>query len=95
MATFQTHFFRLSGNKIEMNFCQNLCISIDESLVVLCNSFIPPHSFWVKNAKINFLQKRGIECSFYRIEVRMVTNMSNQHEKKIEMLLRADFLRIF
>ena len=48
VATFQAIFFRLSGNKIEMNFCQNLCISIDESLVVLWNSFIRPNRFWVQ-----------------------------------------------
>ena len=91
MATFQTHFFQLSGNKIEMNFCQFLCIPIDESLVVLRNSFIPPHSFWVQ---INVLKKQnGLESSFYRIEVWVVTFMFNRHEKykTLKMLQRVDF----
>ena len=57
MAYFQTHFYRLSGYKIEMIFCQNLCISIDESLVVLRNSFIPPRIFWgSKMLKSTFLE---------------------------------------
>ena len=51
----------------------------------------------VKMLTSTFLKKKGLECSFYRIEVQMVTNMSNGHEqhKALKMLLRADFLRIF
>ena len=50
-----------------------------------------------KILKSFFLRKMGLECSFYQIEVWVVINMSNGHEKNktLEMLLRADFLRIF
>ena len=98
MATFLTHFFRLSVNKIEMIFCQNLCISIDESLVVLRNSFIPPHSFGVKNAKINFFkEKRDFSAVFTKLTYgwlqTFLTDMKKP-QKTLVMLLRTDVLHI-
>ena len=86
MATFQTHFFQLSGDKIEMNFGQNLCISMDESLVVLRNSFIPPHSFGVQNAKINyFKEKRDLSAVFTELKCgwlqTCLTDMKEKQQK--------------
>ena len=98
MATFQTNFFRLSGYKIEMNFCQNLCISIDESLVVLRNSFIEPRIFWFKNAKINFFEEKwDLSAVFIKLKFGCLQTCLTDMEKHktLEMLLRADFLRIF
>ena len=53
-------------------------------------------SFWVKNAKIDFL-KKGFECSFYRIEMQVVTKWCSRLEKHqtLETLLRVNFLHIF
>ena len=44
-----------------------------------------------------FLRKDGFESSFYKIDVKMVTNWSVRIEKHqtIEILLMVDFLRIF
>ena len=57
----------------------NFGISIDKILVVLRNSFIPPHSFGYKNAKINFFEEKRDSCAVFITFV---------------MLLRADFLHI-
>ena len=55
--------------------------------------------FGIKNAKIHFFEERGDLSTFYRIELWVVTNMSNRHEKQphkiLETLLRAEVLRIF
>ena len=66
---FKTHFLRLSGNKIDFFSLQNLCISIDERLVALRNSVIPPHSFFLfKSAKINFFgEKRDLSVVFIEL----------------------------
>ena len=81
-----------------MNFCPNLCISIDESLVVLRKSVIPTRIFWFKNAKINFFEEKW-ELSTVFIKLKFgwlqacLTDM--EKHKMLEMLLRADFLCIF
>ena len=60
------------------------------------NSFLLLQSFWVKNAKIVYFRKNGFERSFYKIDVKMVTNWSVGLEKHqtIEILLMVDVLHI-
>ena len=47
--------------------------------------------------KSTFLRKNGLESSFYKIDVLVVTNWPVRLEKHqtIEFLLMMDFLRIF
>ena len=77
-----------------MTFCQNVCISISESIVVLRNSFVPPHSFLFKNAKINFFEeKKDLSAVFIELKCGLLqtclTDMKKH--KTLEMLLRAYF----
>ena len=44
--------------------------------------------FWVENAKFDFyLRKMGFWCSFYKIEVQVVTNWSTRLLKILHFLL--------
>ena len=53
--------------------------------------------FWVKNVKFDFFLKiNGFESSFYKIDVKVVTNWSIRLEKHqtIKILLMVDFFCI-
>ena len=54
-------------------------------------------SFWVKDAKVDFFQKKwGLSVFFYKIEAYFVTIWSTRLEKHQanEIELRVEFLRI-
>ena len=99
MATFQTHLFRLSGNKIEMNFCKFVHYN-GRKFSGATEQFYSTSQFFVfKNAKINFFdEQRDLSAVFIELKCwwlqTCLTDMKKKH-KTLEMLLRADFLRIF
>ena len=56
-------------------------------LAVFLNSFLLLKVFWVKNAEIVFfLGKNGFESSFYKNDVKMVTNWSVRLEKPKQLI---------
>ena len=69
-----------------MNFCLNLCIYIDNSLVCFLEKFSFSSSFLVKNAKNNvFEDKYFFSKIFYQIKMQAATNWSS-HLKNIKHL---------
>ena len=53
--------------KIEMNLCLNVCILMVKSLAVFPDSYFSPNSFYIKNEKIDFLEKNDFVCIFDRV----------------------------
>ena len=73
-----------------MIFCLYICI------LVCANGqtfHFTSKFFWLKMQKSNLFQKNGFESSFYKIDVKVVTNWSVRPEKHqtIEILLMVDF----
>ena len=43
------------------------------------SGFLSLHNFWIKKCKNQFFEEnKGCECSFFRIEVQMISNPSSQ-----------------
>ena len=81
-----------------MNFCQNVCISIGESIV--CFGTVSFHLivFWLKNAKINlFEEKRDLSAVFIELKCGLLQTCLTDMKKHntLEMLLRAYFYAFF
>ena len=80
---------------ILMIFCLNVCIYMDNSLVVSWKSFLALLRFWVKNAKNNiFEDKCFLSKMFYQIKMQAATNWSNHLKKHqtFDFFQTTDFL---
>ena len=78
-----------------MIFCLNLCIYMDNSLVVFWKSFLALLRFLVKNAKNNiFEDKCFFSKTFYQIKMQAATNWSSHLKKHqtFEFFQTTDFL---
>ena len=65
---------------------------------VVSKQFYSTSYFWFKNAKINFFEeKRDLSAVFIKLKFGWLQTCLTDMEKHktLEMLLRADFLRIF
>ena len=78
-----------------MIFCLNLCIYMENSLVVFWKSFLVLIRFLVKNAKNNiFEDKCFLSKVFYQINMQAATNWSSHLKKHqtFEFFQTTDFL---
>ena len=50
----------LIANDIEVKIFINMCLAIDQSLVVFWKIFLSHQSFWVKKCKINVYEEKGV-----------------------------------
>ena len=58
-------------------------------------SFLSLHNFWVQKCKNQrFEENKRFECSFYQIQVQVITNLPSRLEKHqtLDILLITDFL---
>ena len=79
-----------------MNVCLNLCVYMDNSLVVFWKRFPLPPRFLVKNAKNNiFEDKWFLSKIFYKIKMQAATYWSSYPKKNIIFFQTIDFLRNF
>ena len=95
MATFQFHFVLLSAYVIEMNFARICALQWTKVKWSLERVFYHFPIFGLKNAKSNkYLKKIRVLSSFFRIEVKVISNPSSRLEKHQtpELLLMNDFL---
>ena len=81
-----------------MIFCLNLCIDMDNSLVVFWKRFLVLLRFLVKNAKNNiFEDKYFLSKIFYQIKMQAATNWSSHLKKHqtFDFFQTTDFLCSF
>ena len=64
LVTFQTYYFWLNANKIEMNFCLKMCILMSKSLALPWNNFLILQKVGLKMQKSTFLRKNGFDRGF-------------------------------
>ena len=79
-----------------MIFCLNLCIYMENSLVVFWKSFLVLLRFLVKNAKNNtFEDKCFLSKVFYQINMQAATNWSSHLKKHqtFEFFQTTDFIQ--
>ena len=98
-VTFQTHYFDQALKK-RNDFCLNtkyMHFNGQKFSGVFGTVVLYKKVFGLITKNLIFFKKKGFRCSFYKMEVYVFTNWSIRLEKHqtIEILLRADLLRIF